>query len=41
MLYKTFWENVSKTSCETDFNTFLKSGLVYCLVISFSMLIVQ
>ena len=27
VLRKTFWKNVSKTSCKTNFNTFLKSGL--------------
>ena len=27
VLHKTFWKNVSKTSCKTDFQTFLKSGL--------------
>ena len=27
MLHKTFWKNVPKTSCKTDFKTFLKSGL--------------
>ena len=27
MLHKTFWKNISKTCCKTDFKTFLKSGL--------------
>ena len=27
MLHKTFWKNISKACCKTDFKTFLKSGL--------------
>ena len=34
VLHKTFGENVSETSCKTDFNTFLKSGLKVILKLS-------
>ena len=27
VLHKTFWKNVPKTPCKTNFKTFLKSGL--------------
>ena len=34
LLHKTFGKNVSKASCKTDFNTFLKSGLKVILKLS-------